>query len=169
MPTLPTGNANGYRANGCRKELTFWKEQLADAPPLLELPTHQPRLPIQRFRGARLHFKIDESLTKQLRSLSQQHGATLAMTLLSAFKILLARYSGQHDLVVGMPIANRNHAGIEQLIGFFLNTLLLRSDLSDNPSFGDLLARVRQSTVEAYTIRICPLSSWQRHCIRNAH
>ncbi|MFN8439524.1 MAG: amino acid adenylation domain-containing protein [Caldilineaceae bacterium] len=137
-------------------ELAFWRERLHGASPLLELPTWQPRPPIQTLRGARLRFTLDRELTHQLRRLSQQQGATLAMTLLSAFNVLLARYSGQNDLVVGMPIANRNHAGIEHLIGFFLNTLLLRSDLSDNPSFVELLVRTRHATVEAYTHQDLP-------------
>ena len=132
------------------RQLNYWKQELAGAPPLLELPTDRPRPAIQTFRGGVERFQIDALLTQQLRQLSQESEATLFMTLLAGFVVLLSRYSGQTDLVVGSPIANRNHKETELLIGFFVNTLALRFDLSQEPSFEALLAQVRQVTLNAY-------------------
>ncbi|MDZ8263789.1 non-ribosomal peptide synthetase [Nostoc sp. ChiQUE01b] len=132
------------------RQLNYWKQELAGAPPLLELPTDRPRTSIQTFRGGVERFQIDALLTQQLRQLSQESEATLFMTLLAGFVVLLSRYSGQTDLVVGSPIANRNHKETQLLIGFFVNTLALRFDLSQEPSFEALLAQVRQVTLNAY-------------------
>ncbi|MBV7338734.1 hypothetical protein KFU94_63050 [Chloroflexi bacterium TSY] len=123
-----------------QKQLGYWTERLADAPTLLKLPTDRPRPRAQTFRGGAVRFSINTELTQRLRALSQQSGTTLFMTLLAAFQVLLARYSGQDDIVIGSPSANRNRQEVEELIGFFVNTLVLRTDLSDNPSFLDLLA-----------------------------
>jgi len=131
-------------------QLNYWKQQLADISPVLELPTDRPRPAIQSFRGAAKTFLFSKKFSESLLHLSQREGATLFMTLLAAFNTLLHRYSGQHDIAVGTPVANRNHPEIESLIGFFVNTLVLRTDLSDNPSFRELLARVRQVTLSAY-------------------
>jgi amino acid adenylation domain-containing protein len=131
-------------------QVDYWKEQLDGAPPLLELPTDRPRPSVQSFRGSHLSFNIPAELTQRLQELSRQQGVTLFMTLLSAYAILLSRYSGQQDIVIGSPIANRNRAQIENLIGFFANTLALRIDLRDNPSFEQLLECVRQVTSGAY-------------------
>jgi Condensation domain len=136
--------------------LSYWKEQLADAPPLLELPTDRPRPSVQSFKGASLPFSLTPELTERLQQLSQQTGATLFMTLLSAFQVLLYRYSGQEDIVVGSPIANRNRSETEGLIGFFANTLALRSRLDSEMSFEELLTQVRQVTLEAYTYQDVP-------------
>jgi aspartate racemase len=130
--------------------LSYWKEQLAGAPALLELPTDRPRPPEQGFGGAWESAQLPEWLSESLRALSRQEGATLFMTLLAAFQVLLSRYSRQDDIVVGTPIANRNRFEIEDLIGFFVNTLVLRSDLSGNPTFRELLRRVREVCLEAY-------------------
>ncbi len=130
--------------------LDYWQKQLTDAPPVLDLPTDYPRPTIQTFRGDQVQFTLPPALVEHLRQLSQQANATLFMTLLAAFKVLLARYSGQTDIVVGSPIANRTHLDIEPLIGFFVNTLVLRSDLSDNPTFSQLLDQVRDVTQGAY-------------------
>ncbi|PON16809.1 non-ribosomal peptide synthetase [Candidatus Entotheonella serta] len=132
------------------RQLTFWREQLADAPALLELPSDRPRPPVQSYRGAHYAFHLEVALTSQLHQLAQRHQGTLFMVLLAAFKVLLCRYSGQRDIVVGSPIANRNRSELEDLIGFFVNTLVLRTQLDDNPSFTSLLQRVRQTTLEAY-------------------
>src|SRR5205085_4786410 len=131
-------------------ELAYWQRQLAGAPALLELPTDRPRPAVQTFRGATHSFELSKPLSQALKKLSQREGVTLFMTLLAAFQTLLWRYTGQSDLVVGSPIANRTRAEIEGLIGFFVNTLALRTDLSGDPSFHQLLARVRQVALGAY-------------------
>ncbi len=137
-------------------QLTYWKQQLAGAPEVLELPTDHPRPPVQSFRGEHQRLALSESLTEGLKALSQQEGVTLFMTLLAAFQVLLHRYTGQDDIVVGSPIANRTFTAIEQLIGFFVNTLVLRTDVSGDPSFRELLARVREVTMGAYAHQDLP-------------
>jgi amino acid adenylation domain-containing protein len=132
------------------RQLNYWKKQLTGAPPLLELPTDRPRPAIQTFRGGTEQLQLDSLLTSQLKKLSLESGSTLFMTLLAGFVVLMSRYSGQTDLVVGSPIANRNRTEIESLIGFFVNSLALRFDLSQEPTFADLLAQVRRVTQEAY-------------------
>ncbi len=132
------------------RQLSYWMQQLAGAPPLVKLPTDRPRPPVQTFCGGKQHVKLDVKLTQQLRQISQKSRTTLFMTLLAGFVVLLYRYSGQTDLVVGSPIANRNRREIEGLIGFFVNTLALRFDLSQQPTFETLLAQVRQVTQDAY-------------------
>ncbi|MEM7125911.1 MAG: amino acid adenylation domain-containing protein [Chloroflexota bacterium] len=131
-------------------QLAYWRTQLTRAPVLLELPTDRPRPPMQSYRGANYAFELSADLTTKLNQLAQAHDATLFMVVLAAFNILLARYSRQDDIVVGSPIANRNRAEIEGLIGFFVNSLVLRTQLEDNPSFSELLAQVRQTTLDAY-------------------
>ena len=133
-----------------KRQLSYWKQQLADAPPLLELPTDRPRPAIQTFRGGTERFQLDASLTSALRQLSNKSGTTLFMTLLAGFVVLMSRYSGQKDLVVGSPIANRIRKEIEGLIGFFVNTLALRFDLSPEMTLQVLLEQVRQVTQNAY-------------------
>jgi len=130
-------------------QLEYWRRQLAGAPAALELPTDRPRPAIQTVRGAHHRFRVSADVTKSLKELSQREGATLFMTLLAAFKTLLYRFTGQHDIVVGTPIAGRNRIEIEGLIGFFVNTLVLRTDLSGQPTFQELLARVRQTALGA--------------------
>jgi Non-ribosomal peptide synthetase modules and related proteins len=137
-------------------QLKYWREQLAGAPALLELPTDRPRPAVQSFRGASEPLALDAELTHALKALSQRAGVTLFMTLLGAFMALLARYSGQEDIVVGSPIANRNRSETEALIGFFVNTLVLRVDLSGNPPFEELLGRVRQVALAAYAHQEVP-------------
>jgi len=136
------------------KQLDYWKQQLAGAPALLELPTDHPRPAIQRYRGQTESLQVSASLTRQLKTLSQQSGATLFMTLLSAFAILLYRYTDQNDIVIGTPIANRTHREIEPLIGFFVNTLVLRLEL--HPHFEQLLKHVRRIALEAYAHQDLP-------------
>jgi amino acid adenylation domain-containing protein len=138
------------------KQLGYWKQQLANSPALLQLPTDFQRPAIQRFQGASCPIHITAELTEQLQSLSNQTGATLFMTLLSGFAILLARYSGQNDIVIGSPIANRTHSQTESMIGFFVNTLVLRLDLSDNPSFETVLQQARRVALEAYNHQDIP-------------
>ncbi len=132
------------------RQLSYWREQLAGAPPLLELPTDRPRPPLQTYRGAGQSLLLPTTLADSLRAVSRQERVTLFMTLLAAFQTLLHRYTGQDDVVVGSAIANRNRVEIEGLIGFFVNTLVLRTDLSGNPTFRELLARVRDVCLGAY-------------------
>ena len=131
-------------------QLNYWRQQLNNAPPLLELPTDHPRPSVQTYRGASHYFALNQTLTPQLKQLSQKSGTTLFMTLLTAFKLLLARYSRQKDIVVGTAIANRHHQQLEPLMGFFVNTLALRTNLEGNPTFLELLQQVQQNTLEAY-------------------
>jgi amino acid adenylation domain-containing protein len=138
------------------QQLAYWRNQLGDCPAVLELPTDRPRPAVQTFRGAIDRFVLPDDLSHGLYALSQQEGATLFMTLLAAFNILLYRYTGQSDHLVGTPIANRSQPATEGLIGFFVNTLVLRTDLSDNPTFRALLARVRRATVGAYAHQDLP-------------
>ena len=133
-----------------QNHLSYWKQQLAGATTVLELPTDKPRPAVQTFRGATTYFQLSPSLTEKLKSLSQQSGCTLFMTLLAAFQTLLYRYTGQEDISVGTPIANRKYSEIQGLIGVFVNTLVMRTDLSGNPSFRELLNRIRQVALGAY-------------------
>nr|QEO74274.1 condensation domain-containing protein [uncultured bacterium] len=137
-------------------QLAYWKKQLAGAPPLLELPTDRPRPPVQSFRGATAQLTISEKLSESLKMLSRREGATLFMTLLAAFQALLHRYTGQAEVVVGSPIANRTRVETEALIGFFVNTLVLRSDLSGDPTFREVVGRVREVTLGAYAHQDVP-------------
>jgi amino acid adenylation domain-containing protein len=130
-------------------ELHYWRQQLAQAPEVLELPTDRGRPRVEGFRGGLQRLGLSAELSRKLRELSQQQGATLFMTLLAAFKTLLYRYSGQTDLLVGTPVANRNRMGVEPLIGFFVNTLVLRTGLSGEVSFRELMGRVREVVLEA--------------------
>ena len=138
------------------RQLTYWKQKLADAPTVLELPTDRPRPAVQTFRGSTQFFELSPRLTQKLKQLSQKQGVTLFMTLLAAFQTLLYRYTNQKDICIGSPIANRNCHQIEPLIGFFVNTLVLRTDLSGNPSFQQLLERVRQVALDAYAHQDLP-------------
>lgn len=137
-------------------QLAYWQQQLADVPTLLSLPTDRPRPAVQTFRGAVESCQLSEVLTEKLKLLSRQEGVTLFMTLLTAFNVLLYRYTQQTDIVVGSPVFNRDHKEIEGLIGFFVNTLVLRTDVSGNPSFQDLLQRVRKVALAAYTYQDLP-------------
>lgn len=137
-------------------ESAYWKSCFSPLPLPLSLPTDQPRPLVQTFVGNMLSFQIPAALMQQAFQLTQQENVTLFMTLLSAFLVLLARYSGQEDLVVGTPVANRQRAELEGLIGFFVNTLALRADLSGNPTGRELLQRVRTLTLDAYQHQTTP-------------
>ena len=148
-------------------QLAYWKQQLAGLS-TLQLPTDRPRPAVQTFRGARHPVVFSPPLMQALKALSQQHGVTLFMTLLAAFQILLHRYTGQDDIVVGSPIANRNRSEIEGLIGFFVNTLVLRTNLSGNPSFRELLGRVRKVMLRRpIATKTCPSRSSWKNCSRS--
>ncbi|HEY6186696.1 MAG TPA: amino acid adenylation domain-containing protein, partial [Pyrinomonadaceae bacterium] len=137
-------------------QLSYWKEHLAGAPPLLELPTDRPRPAVQTYHGAHDSLHFDSELTEEIKRISRQEGVTLFMTLLAAFQTLLSRYSRQQDIVVGSPIANRTRAEVEPLIGFFVNTLVLRTDLGGSPTFRELLKQVREVTLGAYAHQDVP-------------
>ncbi len=137
-------------------QLDYWRQHLAGAPALLELPTDRPRPAVQTFAGAEHVVMVGQPLRTKLTALSERTGTTLFMTLLSAFSILLARNSGQDDIVVGTVVANRTRIEIESLIGFFVNTLVLRNNLAGNPTFVELLHRVRDTTVAAYNHQDTP-------------
>lgn len=127
----------------------YWRNRLAGVEPL-DLPTDHPRPSRPSHRGALIHFQLDEELSDSLSALARAAGASLYMLLLTAFQILLHRYSGQEDIVVGSPIANRTRPELEQIHGFFANTLVLRTDCGGSPSFRSLLAQVRQNALAAY-------------------
>ncbi len=144
------------RGEVLENQLSYWKKQLAGAPAILNLPTDRPRPTMQSHRGENQSIELSQELTDGLNALSARQGVTLFMTLLAAFQTLLHRYTGQNDIVLGSPIANRNRAEIEGLIGFFVNTLVMRTDLSGNPTFKELLVRVREMALEAYTHQDLP-------------
>jgi surfactin family lipopeptide synthetase A len=157
LPELPIQYAdfaawqrNWLQGEVLERHLNYWRQQLADIPPLLELPTDRSRPPMQTFQGSKVTFQLSLSLTQQLKRLGQQNGSTLFMTLLTAFAVLLSRYCGQPDIVIGSPIANRDRAEVENLLGFFVNNLVLRIQIQQNPSFQDLLAQVKKIALDAY-------------------
>jgi amino acid adenylation domain-containing protein/thioester reductase-like protein len=128
----------------------YWVKKLAAPLPVLDLPTDRPRPPLQTYNGAVYKFEFDGDVAKQLNSFAKKQGATMFMTILSAFAVLINRLSNQEDIIIGTPIAGRNHPDLEPLIGFFVNTLALRVDVSDNPSFTELVKRVKSVCIEAY-------------------
>ena len=132
------------------RQLPYWKRKLAGIPQVHNLPLDHPRPKFQSYLGTQVYTRIDSGVLAALNQLSQEHGTTLFMTMQAAFAVLMGRYSGEDDIVVGFPVANRLHTEVESLIGFFVNTLVLRSDLSGNPSFADFLARTKASLLEAY-------------------
>ncbi|WP_222930911.1 non-ribosomal peptide synthetase [Microcystis aeruginosa] len=145
-----------FRGEVLENQLNYWRKQLAEAPTFLPLPTDKPRPARQSFTGAHQEFQLSLELTQKLTELSQQQGVTMFMTLLAAYGTLLYRYTGQSDILIGTPIANRNRREIESLIGFFVNTLVMRTDCSENPSFQELLMRVREMSLGAYTHQDLP-------------
>jgi amino acid adenylation domain-containing protein len=137
------------------EQLSYWREQLRDLS-TLELPTDRVRPAVQSYRGATVGFSLGREETAALKELSRREGATLFMVLLAAFQVLLSRYSGQSDVVIGTPIANRSHSGTEDLIGFFVNTLALRINLDRQASFQQLVKHVREVCLEAYAYQDVP-------------
>ncbi|MHB9858115.1 amino acid adenylation domain-containing protein [Streptomyces sp. YIM S03343] len=147
------GQADGPGVAG---DLAYWKETLDGAPPVLALPTDRPRPPVQTSRGGSVPFELPGPLMRRLRALSQREGATPFMTLMAAFAVVLQRYAGQDDLVIGAPVAGRTRPELEPLIGFFVNTLALRADLTGDPTFREALARVRATCLGAYAHQELP-------------
>jgi amino acid adenylation domain-containing protein len=139
-----------------KKDLAYWKRQLAGAPACTEIPTDRPRPVIQTSRGATVSVVFPRSLSERLTSLSREYGASLFMMLLAGFQALLSRYTGQRDIVVGTPVANRNRAETEGIIGLFANTLVLRTDLAGDPDFGEMVERVKATTLNAYAHQELP-------------
>ncbi len=137
-------------------QINYWKNQLKDAPPLLELPTDYPRPALQSYRGDRDRYSLSPDLTLAIKTLSQQQGASLFMTLLATFSILLSRYSRQEDLCIGSAIANRAHSQTEGLIGFFVNTLILRNQIKPEQSFIKFLQQTSQTCLDAYSHQDIP-------------
>ena len=139
-----------------QSQLTYWKQRFEGVEPFLQLPADRPRPPVQTFRGSSLNFELPIALSKALKALGQQEDATLFMTLLAAFKTLLYYYSGQEDIIVGIPIANRQRVETEGLIGFFANTLALRTTFSGHLTFQQLQHRVRETARGAYAHQDLP-------------
>ncbi|MGI9628537.1 MAG: condensation domain-containing protein, partial [Longimicrobiales bacterium] len=136
-------------SDSTRKQLDYWRSRLADAP-TLSLPTDRPRPEMQSYRGAMLHHVLPGELVEDLKALGRSHQATLYMVLLGALNVLFHRYSGQRDICIGSPIAGRSRQEFEGLIGMFVNNLVLRTDLSGDPTFAELLSRVRTTALEAF-------------------
>jgi amino acid adenylation domain-containing protein len=138
------------------EQLSYWKQQLRGAPPVLELPSDRPRKAASSYRGATESFTLPRELSQQLKMVSQREGTTLFMTLLATFQILLSRYTGQEDIVVGTPYAGREREEIQPLIGFFVNTLVLRTELSGHLTFVEVLQRVREAVLSAHANQDLP-------------
>jgi amino acid adenylation domain-containing protein len=162
LPELPVQYADfavwqrdWLRGEALERQLAYWRERLAGVPPL-DLPTDRPRPPAQSFRGATRTHRIGAETARALEALARRHDATLFMLLLAALQTLLGRHAGQEDVVLGSPIANRTRAEIEPLIGFFVNSLALRGDLSGDPPFAGMVARARRSALEAYSHQDLP-------------
>ncbi|HKV91321.1 MAG TPA: amino acid adenylation domain-containing protein [Candidatus Angelobacter sp.] len=145
------------------RQLVFWKEHLRDAPAVLELPTDHPRPKVRTSRGDLFRFQISPQITHSLYELCAREGATLFMSLAAAFQVLLSRYTSQLDICIGFPIANRNRSEIENLIGFFVNTIVLRTKLDGNPSFSELLSRVRATALDIHAHQDLPFEQLVDH------
>ena len=144
------------QARRLEAQLGYWKEKLSGPLPVIDLPADRPRPPFQTFRGARERFNMPPDLLASLKAFSNREGVSLFMTLMAAFKVLLHRFTGQDDILVGSPVAGRTLVELEPLIGFFTNNLVLRTDLSGEPTFRELLRRVRATTLEAYANQEVP-------------
>ncbi|NEP51638.1 MAG: AMP-binding protein, partial [Moorea sp. SIO3C2] len=162
LPPLPIQYAdfavwqkNYLQGETLETQLNYWKQKLQYLPQL-QLPTDYPRPPVQTFNGAGIPINIPAALTSKVKQLTQEQETTLFMTLLAVFKVLLSRYSGQQSIAVGTPIANRNRSEIEGLIGLFVNSLVMYTDLEGDPSFQEVLNRVKQTALEAYSHQDIP-------------
>src|SRR2546423_6746121 len=142
-----------------KQQLVYWQEKLAGAPESLDLVTDYPRPSTQSFAGAAHAFAFDPELTGQLKALAEHESGTLFMVLLAAFKVLLYRYSGQTDICVGTPIANRQYVETEALIGMFANTLVLRDCIEGGKTFAALLSQVKATCLEAYEHQDAPFDT----------
>src|SRR5471032_2107690 len=149
-PDYAVWQRQSRQGKALQEQINFWQSHLEDAPALLELPTDHPRPTVQRYRGGNVSVALSGELSADLRALSNRHGATLFMTLLVGWSIVLSRLSRQLDIVVGTGVANRQHPEVEALIGFFINTLALRVKLNDDPTVANLLAQVKTTALAAY-------------------
>ncbi len=163
LPELPVQYADfahwqrqWLQGEALESQLAYWKQRLGNTPPILELPLDHPRPETQTYRGAHISLALPKDISDRLKALSRQQGVTLFMTLLAAFKILLHRYTSEDDIIIGTPIANRNRLETEGLIGFFVNTLVLRTDFSGDPTFPEVLRRVREVCLGAYAHQDLP-------------
>ncbi|MEX2492637.1 MAG: amino acid adenylation domain-containing protein [Nitrospirales bacterium] len=138
------------------RQVKYWQTQLNNAPHQLELPTDSPRPPQQTYQGQSISFTLPSALGQAINALCRIHGVTIFMTLMTAFQVLLFRYSGQRDILIGTPIAGRSHSELENLIGFFVNTLVLRMQFKENPTFEQVLFQVRDTCLEAYAHQDLP-------------
>jgi non-ribosomal peptide synthetase component F len=138
------------------QQLNYWRERLQGAPAVLELATDYPRPALHRYRGATLGYQLDAALSNEMQTLSRREGVTLLMLLLGSLQLLLSRYTGAQDISIGVPIAGRNRVESEGLVGLFLNTLVLRTEWSGNPTFASLLAKVREVALGAYAHQELP-------------
>ncbi|WP_255404759.1 condensation domain-containing protein, partial [Thermoactinomyces sp. DSM 45892] len=138
------------------QQLQYWKEELSGDLPILQLPTDRPRPAVQTNRGKMHQVLLSHPLREKLKEMSRQEGSTLFMTLLTAYQSFLSRYTGQEDILVGSPIANRNYREIEGLIGFFVNTLVYRADMTGKPTFQELLSQVREKALRAHEYQDVP-------------
>jgi amino acid adenylation domain-containing protein len=144
------------RGDVLQKQLAYWRERLADAPALLELPTDRPRPPVQGYGGAAQEVSLPRPALERLEALARAEGVTLHMVLLAAFQVLLGKYAGTDDVVIGSPVAGRGRRELERLVGFFVNTVVLRTDLSGDPDFREVLRRVRTTALGAYAHQELP-------------
>ncbi|MGD9488077.1 MAG: amino acid adenylation domain-containing protein [Calditrichaceae bacterium] len=163
LPELPVQYADyavwqrkWFRGKVLEQQITYWKNQLKDVPPLIELPTDRPRPASRTYRGDHIIFNIEMEKVQKLEDFCLKQDVTMFMTLISVFQALLHRYSGQSDICVGSPIANRNRAEVAGLIGFFVNTLVMRGDLSENPAFTSFLERMKHTILNAYANQDLP-------------
>lgn len=163
LPALPIQYADyalwqrhWLRGKVLEGQVDYWRKRLDGAPATLELPTDRARPNVQSFRGATVRFAVSRELTDQLNELARAEGVTLFMLLLAALNVVLSRWSGQRDIVVGTPIAGRTHRDVEPLIGLFVNMLALRVDLRGDPTFAELLARVKEASLGAYAHQDLP-------------
>jgi aspartate racemase len=164
LPDLPIQYADfalwqrqWLRGEVLETHLGYWRQQLGGCLPILELPVDYPRPVVQTYQGDGESFLLSRQLTAAIKALSEREGTTLFMTLLAALNVLLYRYTDQHDITVGSPISGRDLVELEGLIGFFLNTLILRTDLTGNPSFQQVLQRVRETVLGAFAHQVIPL------------
>lgn len=138
------------------KQLSYWREQLAGVPATLDLPTDRPRPAVQTFNGAKVPIAFSKELSEKLNAFAREQGTTLFMCLLAGFQVLLSRYSHQDDISVGIPIANRSRVELEDIVGFFANTLVMRTKIHGDPNFNDVLAQVRETALQAYAHQDVP-------------
>ncbi len=145
-----------YKENTIQKQIVYWKEKLSGKLPVLELPFSKQRPTVQTYNGSNFRCSLSQELYENLKNAAEQEGATLYMILLAAFKFLLFKYTGQEDIIIGSPVANRNRSELEPMIGFFTNNLIIRTAFNENNSFRELLRNVRNVTLEAYSNQDVP-------------